>query len=177
MTSFSTAVTFQLRPKSTKSNTNTGDTSTPPPGGSPFDDPSLVEGSQYGTPEEKAYILQNPEEYVDFNIPWSMNISYQISQRKVGLDDRSISNHSFTLRGDLSITPKTKVDFNTAYDIRNKSFAMTTINVNRDLHCWTLAFTWVPFGRLQSFGLTIRPKSGLLQDLKLERRRSFQDFL
>ncbi len=29
--------------------------------------------------QEKEFLLQNPDVYVDFEIPWSMNISYNLS--------------------------------------------------------------------------------------------------
>lgn len=132
--------------------------------------------SSYGNSEELDYINRNPEEYVDFNIPWSFNANYSLSRRKIGYQDANIT-QTFNLSGDLSITEKTKVSFRTGYDFKNKMLTQSSINVIRDLHCWRLSFNWVPFGRFQSFNLTLNAVSSLLQDLKLEKKSRFFDNL
>lgn len=130
--------------------------------------------SDFGTPEELAYINANPEDYVDFSIPWSISGNYSVNRRQRGFEEANIT-QSLTFSGDLSITEKTKIDFRSGYDFENKEFTQTSINVIRDLHCWSMRFNWVPFGRFQSFEITISAKSSLLQDLKLEKRRRFFD--
>jgi hypothetical protein len=130
--------------------------------------------SEYGTTEELEYINANPENYVDFSIPWSLSGNYSVNRRQTGFETSDIT-QSLTFRGDFSITEKTKIDFNSGYDFENKEFTQTSINVIRDLHCWSMRFNWVPFGRFQSFEITIRAKSSLLQDLKLEKRKRFFD--
>ncbi|MEQ8711585.1 MAG: putative LPS assembly protein LptD [Cyclobacteriaceae bacterium] len=130
--------------------------------------------SEYGTPEELEYINANPEDYVDFSIPWSINGNYSVNRRQTGFQDATVT-QALTFSGDFSITEKTKIDFRSGYDFENKEFTQTSINVIRDLHCWSMRFNWVPFGRFQSFEITIRAKSSLLQDLKLEKRKRFFD--
>ena len=132
--------------------------------------------SNFGSSEELDYINSNPEEYVDFNIPWSVNGNYSLNRSKVGFKNADIT-QTFNLSGDLSITEKTKVTFRTGYDFKNKMLTQTSLNVVRDLHCWRLAFNWVPFGRFQSFNLTLNAVSALLQDLKLEKKSRFFDNL
>ena len=51
-----------------------------------------------------------------------------------------------------------------------KKFTLTSIGINRNLHCWQMDFQWIPFGQIASYVFTIRAKSSLLQDLKLNRR-------
>jgi len=130
--------------------------------------------SEYGTEEELAHINSNPEEYVDFSIPWSISGNYSVNRRQRGFEDATIT-QTLQFSGDFSITEKTKIDFRSGYDFENKEFTQTSINVIRDLHCWSMRFNWVPFGRFQSFEITISAKSSLLQDLKLEKRRRFFD--
>jgi hypothetical protein len=55
---------------------------------------------------------------------------------------------------------------NTNYDIVAREFSFTTFNVNRDLHCWSMAFNFVPFGYMKSYSFTINAKSSMLKDLK-----------
>ena len=50
-----------------------------------------------------------------------------------------------------------------------RCLTQTSINATRDLHCWRINFSWVPFGRFQSYNLSINAVSALLQDLKLEK--------
>jgi hypothetical protein len=144
-------------------------------GPSDYYDPLAVQDEQgLGTEEQLNYIMQNPQEYVDFNLPWSLNIQYSINRSKVGFDETKIT-QSMSLNGSLALTDKTQVSFRSGYDFENKEVTTTNISVNRDLHCWSLSFNYVPFGRYQSFMLSIRPKSPILQQLKLDKRRSFQD--
>ncbi|MAE81996.1 MAG: Organic solvent tolerance protein OstA [Flammeovirgaceae bacterium] len=170
-----TAVSINLRPKSSKKNND--DNSGRDQNTNGFDEfNNEIDNSQYGSEEQKEYIKRNPNEYVDFDVPWTLRVSYNINRSKNGLADPEISSHGIQFSGTLGLTEKTQITFNSGYDVKNKDFTQTRLGVMRDLHCWSLNFSWVPFGRYQSFALTIRPKSALLQDLKLEKRRSFQDF-
>lgn len=132
--------------------------------------------STYGTREEIDYINSNIAEYIDFNVPWSINASYNLNRRKIGFRDPSIT-QTLTFSGDVSITEKTKISFRSGYDFKFKMLTQTSINATRDLHCWRISFSWVPFGRFQSYNLTINAVSALLQDLKLEKRSRFFDNL
>lgn len=121
-------------------------------------------------------LLDYPENYVDFNIPWSLNFTYNLNFRRLGFDEGLIT-QSVQFSGDMSLTPKWKLTYNAGYDIVKKEWTTTRIGLFRDMHCWEMNFSWVPFGRFTSYDFTIRAKSTLLQDLKLNRRRTFQDNL
>ena len=132
--------------------------------------------SSYGTQEELDYINSNIAEYIDFNVPWSLNASYNLNRRKIGFREPTIT-QTLTFSGDISISEKTKVSFRSGYDFKFKMLTQTSINATRDLHCWRINFSWVPFGRFQSYNLTINAVSALLQDLKLEIINIFFDNL
>ena len=132
--------------------------------------------SSYGTREEIDYINSNIAEYIDFNVPWSINASYNLNRRKIGFRDPNIT-QTLTFSGDVSISEKTKISFRSGYDFKFKMLTQTSINATRDLHCWRINFSWVPFGRFQSYNLSINAVSALLQDLKLEKRSRFFDNL
>ena len=132
--------------------------------------------STFGTRQEIDYINSNIAEYIDFNVPWSLNASYNLNRRKIGFRDPTIT-QTLTLSGDLSLSEKTKLSFRSGYDFKNKMFTQTSINATRDLHCWRINFSWVPFGRFQSYNISINAVSALLQDLKLEKRSRFFDNL
>ena len=113
--------------------------------------------------------------YVDFNVPWSLNLNYNLSYTKSGAAD-PVVRQSMDISGDMDLTQGWKVGFRTGYDFEAQDFTFTSFNFYRDLHCWTMSCSWVPFGFQQSYMLTIRVKSSILQDLKLERRRGVGDF-
>ncbi|GAB3034868.1 putative LPS assembly protein LptD [Spirosoma pulveris] len=123
-------------------------------------------------------INNNPELYVDFNVPWSMNVSYTFGLTKLTPENSQVI-QALTLTGDLSLTPKWKVTVNTGYDFAFKSPTLTTIGINRDLHCWEMAFNWTPYSgnnfRSGNYSFDLRARSSILQELKLSRRRSFYD--
>jgi len=75
-----------------------------------------------------------------------------------------------------SLTEKWKISLSSGYDFTQKEMTLTSVNVYRDLHCWEMRFNWVPFGFRQSFSIDINVKSSVLRDLKLSRRRGWQDY-
>jgi uncharacterized membrane protein len=77
--------------------------------------------------------------------------------------------------GDFSLTEKWKIVFNSGYDFQSKEVTTTQLTISRDLHCWVINLSWVPFGKFQSYSFYIGVKSSLLKDLKLNRNRSFFD--
>ncbi|GAB3748086.1 putative LPS assembly protein LptD [Spirosoma pomorum] len=123
-------------------------------------------------------INNNPELYVDFNIPWSFNVSYTFGLTKLTPEVSQVI-QALTLTGDLSLTPKWKITVSTGYDFQFKSPTLTTIGINRDLHCWEMAFNWTPYSgsniRSGNYSFDLRARSSILQELKLSRRRSFYD--
>ena len=130
--------------------------------------------SDYGSKEELDYINQHLDQFVDFTVPWSLRFFYNFSYNKPQLDSELIQSINFN--GDLNITDKWKIGFRSGYDIKNKDFTYTAIDVYRDLHCWEMTFNWIPLGFHQSYNFVIRVKSSILQDLKLTKKRDFYDY-
>jgi hypothetical protein len=123
---------------------------------------------------EAMMIMNSPYNYVDFTIPWNINISYNLNYRRDGFQEADVT-QALTFNGDVSITEKWKINFNSGYDLNTKELTHTTISINRDLHCWELRVNWVPFGRFTSYSVDLQVKSSLLQDLKINRRRNLND--
>ena len=143
------------------------------------------------------YINDNRDDYVDFDIPWSLNIRYSISYTKnlrqgkllergrplpedrfYGARNSRYSPFRQTLsfNGDVNLTPKWKVGFTSGYDFEEEEVTQSSINIFRDLDCFAFQFDWTPFGRFTSYYVQINVKSSLLKDLKLQRRRAWRDF-
>ncbi len=114
--------------------------------------------------------------YTDFNVPWDFGFDYNLTYAgptKISPKGRVMQ--TIGLRGNLNLTEKWRISMNTNYDIMAGEFSFTTFNVNRDLHCWTMAFNFVPFGYMKSYSFTINAQSSLLKDLKLSKRQSHYD--
>jgi len=123
---------------------------------------------------EKDYLISNPDSYVDFSIPWSLRVNYNLNYVKRGFEESTVT-QTLRFSGDFSLTDKWKITYSSGYDFEEKDLTITRFGVTRDLHCWTMNFNWTPFGRFESYSFTIRVKSALLQDLKLDRNRNFLD--
>jgi LPS-assembly protein len=122
------------------------------------------------------YVRNNPAEFADFNIPWSVNISYSLNfTRTLTTDLRSyktIINSNVNLSGDFSLTENWKVGMSTFYDFNGSGLQNVTAFLSRNLHCWQLSLN-IYSGQSKGFNITINPKSGLLRDLKINRSRYF----
>ncbi len=111
-------------------------------------------------------------DFVDFEVPWSASIGYNIGYNRSGLTE--VVNQTIDLTGDVNITQNWKFGFTTSYNIRENDFGdNTSFNVYRDLHCWEMSFNIFPFGTYQSYRFGINVKATMLQDLKLNRNRNF----
>ena len=107
----------------------------------------------------------------EFYIPWNLNIYYNLNYRKPAFEKEIIQSLNFD--GRISITKKWDINFRSGYDLKNKDFTFTSIDIYRDLHCWEMMFNWIPFGDRKSYNFVIRVKSDILQDLKFEKRKIF----
>ncbi len=114
-----------------------------------------------------------PNSYVDFNVPWNLRVSYTFRYTKP-YDEMKIT-QTLNVSGELNITKKWKISVATGYDFEAKKMSPTTIDIYRDLHCWEMSLHVVPFGQHKSYAFQINVKASMLQDLKLNKRRSWFD--
>lgn len=122
------------------------------------------------------YVSLNPDDYYDFNIPWTVNVAYNfdITRGTVENPDTIITTQSLRVTGDFNLTPNWKFAINTGFDFIQKLPSLTNLSVIRNLHCWELSFNWTAFPvTVQQFVIELKVKSSVLQDLKLTRRRTF----
>ena len=108
--------------------------------------------------------------YANFHIPWSLNISYSMAystrfNNKLK-DFESTVNQTVAINGNFSPTPYWSVIFNTGFDLTARKVTLTSISIKRDLHCWAMSFTWVPFGYIRSYNFQINVKSSIFKDIK-----------
>ena len=82
---------------------------------------------------------------------------------------------SVSISGGFSINQAWRFGFTSGFDMNSMEPTITTLNIGRDLHCWDMYVSIVPWGTLQSFSFRINVKSGVLRDLKFEKRKSYLD--
>lgn len=119
------------------------------------------------------------QNYVDFNVPWNVNLSYALSLNKIpsiySHSDTSVVSQNIIIGGDFNLTPLWKVAFNTGYDITMKQVTLSSIDIYRDLHCWEMRLGLIPFGTRKSFNFSLNVKAQILHDMRLLRRRDYRD--
>jgi lipopolysaccharide assembly outer membrane protein LptD (OstA) len=110
----------------------------------------------------------------DFSIPWDISLNYYYNlSRSIPSKENITSSISGSLN--FNLTPKWKFSATGSYDLQRKEFAAPQIRISRDLHCWTMNFTWNPIGTYRGYNLEIRVKAPQLQDLKITKRDQFYE--
>lgn len=152
---------------------------------------SQTSNNQLGPDKADDKKIAQLSDYNYFKIPWSFsfNYSFNLTNSPTVLQYNSVSGNpanptvlrfkstfqqNFDCSGNISLTPKWKITFSTAYDfqLRQISYNYTHFSIQRDLHCWVMSINVVPFGNLRSYQFSINPLSTLLQDLKYQKHHS-----
>ena len=133
-------------------------------------------------------ILQTPYNYnpvfmtggfYDFSVPWNISINYNFSYvntfvaREMKMESQTIQ--SIGLSGNINLTKAWRIAATTGYDFANKGWSYTTVDIYRDLHCWEMHFSWVPFGFYRSWYFQINIKADALRDVKYEKSLHYQE--
>ena len=129
---------------------------------------------------EKAAV--DADGYQVFKMPWSLNFNYSfnisedrskpINRKKMRYPYRYT--HNLSASGNIKLSNKWAVSFNSGYDFEAKKIVQTTFNITRDLHCFSMSASLSPFGQWKYYNFTIRANASILQDLKWEQRSQTQ---
>lgn len=126
------------------------------------------------------YMQRNPSQFVDFNIPWSVSIGFTLSLfKRFDINAQEFVNElnsNVNFNGSFSLTPKWNFTANGYYDFNTMALQMFAMSISREMHCWQMSINVAPVGQWRYFSFTINPKSSLLQDLRINRTRTFTDF-
>ena len=120
------------------------------------------------------------EEINLYDIPWNASFTYNLNVRNFvnSITDRDTTTYIQTAgaSGSITFTQNWRVGFNLNYDITNKELSYTSLDIYRDLHCWEMRLSWVPFGPRQSYNFQINVKSSILQDLQYKKQSQPNEF-
>ena len=121
--------------------------------------------------DKLALLNSDPNAYVDFNVPWNINLSYSFFYSNTGVI--TTTTNTLNLNGDVNITPKWKIQYTSGFDLQQGRVSTTSLSIYRDLHCWDLSFQWIPFGYYKFYSVDLKVKASVLQDLKLSKRKDY----
>lgn len=120
---------------------------------------------------------ENEQSLVFFSLPWRLDVSYNLAGVRQFFPDSARYRWIQTLgfSAEVNLTAFWRIQVSSGYDFVQKALSFTSVNLYRDLHCWELSFNWIPFGPRQSYFLTISARSPKLQDIRITKRRDWQD--
>ena len=141
-----------------------------------IDDPLQGSGfmGQSDPTQRQALNAMSKTQYYNFSIPWNLTFNYSFSYQNATGPNSRVSQF-VTFNGGLSLTPKWAVTFSSGVDLAKMQLNPTSIGIVRDLHCWQMSFSWIPFGFRKSWSFNINVKSSVLQDLKFKKSSSLYD--
>ncbi len=94
------------------------------------------------------------------NFRFSHSFNYQIRRENDGRDTSFIRAHSVKVSGKIQLTDSWNLSVNNiSYDLVNKSFVYPQFSLSRDLHCWTMQFSWSPAIEVYSFFIGVKSNS------------------
>ena len=114
--------------------------------------------------------------YVFAEIPWSLSVSYSLRYgANTSVWDEKRNYHKMEFKHNLSFSASIglgkgwKASTSLSYDVNAKKLAYSSINVSRDLHCWSMSASFVPFGPFKSYTFHIGVNASMLKDLKFDK--------
>jgi hypothetical protein len=108
-------------------------------------------------------------EFFKSKIPWDMTLAYSLTYSNIRRENK-ISGNSIMISMNMDITPKWKGGVSTGYDFVQKGVTFTQFRFERDLMSWRMAFNWSPLGTNSNWNFFIGIKSGMLSDIKWNKR-------
>jgi hypothetical protein len=144
------------------------------------------------TAAEEELIMKNGDNLIDFSVPWSLSVNYNIRLSQVwnvlSQRDSVTFKQALTFSGDVTLFKHWAISFNSGYDMSDpryetlqfsdfglRDFTTTNLGLHWDLHCWEFSMNYVPFGQRQSYMMQLNIKSSMLQDLKIQKRGNLGD--
>ena len=130
-------------------------------------DANNIRKSQFDDDDEDEDVVS---EFFRSKLPWDMTFAYSLTYGNNNRE-KKITGNSIMISANADLTPKWKAGISTGYDFVQKGVTFTQFRFERDLMSWRMAFNWTPFGDNASWNFFIGIKSGVLSDIKWEKRK------
>jgi len=140
-------------------------------------DPKPATGDKTGADKDKKEV--DKDGYQKVTIPWSLSINYSVQYSNTSAIDsvkkefKMALTHNLSLSGNISLTTNWKISASTSYDFKASQFTYTNVNIIRNLHCWTMTASMVPFGPFKSYTFRLGVNASMLQDLKYDKQSGY----
>jgi hypothetical protein len=108
-------------------------------------------------------------EFFASKLPWDMTFAYSLTYSDANRE-RKITGNSIMISANADLTPKWKAGVSTGYDFVQNGVTYTQLRFERDLLSWRMDFNWQPFGNQSNWSFFIGIKSGILSDIKYDKR-------
>ncbi|MBF2708445.1 putative LPS assembly protein LptD [Flavobacterium soyangense] len=102
-------------------------------------------------------------------LPWDMTFAYSLTYGNNNRENK-ITGNSIMISANADLTPKWKAGVSTGYDFVQNGVTYTQLRFERDLLSWRMDFNWQPFGTQSNWSFFIGIKSGVLSDIKYDKR-------
>lgn len=119
--------------------------------------------------DEDSDVVDKISEFFNSKLPWDMTFAYSLTYGNNNRENKIIGN-SIMISANADITPKWKAGVSTGYDFVQNGVTFTQLRFERDLLSWRMDFNWSPFGNNANWGFFIGIKSGVLSDIKWDKR-------
>ena len=98
-------------------------------------------------------------DWVD-NFRFNHSFNYQIRRQNNGRDTSFVSAHNIRVSGKIQLTDSWNLSINNiSYDLVNNRFIYPQFSLSRDLHCWSMQFSWSPAIEVYSFFIGVKSSS------------------
>lgn len=108
-------------------------------------------------------------EFFKYKLPFDLNFAYALTYSNVNRESK-ITGNSLMVSMNTNLTARWMIGVTSGYDFVNKGVTFTQFRFERDLLSWRMDFNWVPFGPQTNWGFFIGIKSGVLSDIKWDKR-------
>lgn len=108
-------------------------------------------------------------EFFRSKLPWDMTFAYSLTYGNMNRESK-ITGNSIMVSANADLTPKWKAGVSTGYDFVQNGVTYTQLRFERDLLSWRMDFNWQPFGEQANWSFFIGIKSGVLSDIKYDKR-------
>ncbi len=108
-------------------------------------------------------------EFFASKLPWDMTFAYSLTYGNNNRESK-ITGNSIMISANTDLTPKWKAGVSTGYDFVQNGVTYTQLRFERDLLSWRMDFNWQPFGNQANWSFFIGIKSGVLSDIKYDKR-------
>ena len=122
--------------------------------------------------------------YTNPNVPWSVNMNFNLSMNRTWTVDKETGElktndrvtETLGLSGNLKLTPKLSINASSGFDFKAMQITTTQFSFTYDLHCFNIAVTWVPTGTWKSYSFRIAANASALADLlRFKKSSSYWD--